>query len=69
MGALYAQGLAWDEMNSVIRRYAKQMGSIHQLISDITLPLISLFSGAGFNRVVKESMSHGPQQIEDLWLR
>lgn len=69
MAALYAQGLTWEQMKAVVREYAAQMGSVSQLLSDITLPLISLFSGAGFDRVVRESLSSGPQFIEDLWLR
>lgn len=69
MAALYAQGLPWEEMKLVVRQYATQMGSVGQLVRDITLPLISLFSGAGFDRVVRQSMANGPQYIEDLWLR
>lgn len=36
---------------------------------DLTLPLISLFTGAGFNKIVKESFEHGAGRIEDLWLK
>lgn len=46
-----------------------QMGSVRHLLTDITLPIYSVFNGAGFNRVVREAFSHGPQAIEDLWLR
>ena len=45
------------------------MGSVRHLLSDLTLPLISVFSGAGFDRVVRDSMALGAQRIEDLWLR
>eukprot|EP00884_Botryococcus_braunii_P018904 jgi/Botrbrau1/5698/Bobra.0071s0031.1 len=69
MAALYAQGLSWEQMKLVVREYATQMGSVGQLVRDITLPVISLFSGAGFDRVVRQSMANGPQYIEDLWLR
>lgn len=69
MAALYAQGLAWERMHTVVREYAAAMGSVRHLLSDLTLPLISVFSGAGFDRVVRESFSHGAQHIEDLWLR
>ena len=69
MAALYAQGLAWERMHAVVREYAAAMGSVRHLLSDLTLPLISVFSGAGFDRVVRESMAHGAQRIEDLWLR
>ena len=69
MAALYAQGLAWERMHAVVREYAAAMGSVRHLLSDLTLPLISVFSGAGFDRVVRESMASGAQRIEDLWLR
>ncbi len=36
---------------------------------DLTLPIISVFNGHGFDRVIRDSFSDGPQQIEDLWLR
>jgi hypothetical protein len=38
-------------------------------VQDLTLPLISLFTGAGFNKIVKESFEHGAGRIEDLWLK
>jgi hypothetical protein len=69
MAALYAQGLAWERMHGVVRAYAAAMGSVRHLLSDLTLPLISVFSGAGFDRVVRDSMGHGAARIEDLWLR
>ncbi|CAL8463928.1 g3463 [Coccomyxa elongata] len=68
MAALYAQGLSWERMHQVVREYAGAMGSVRHLVSDLTLPLISVFSGAGFDRVVRESMAAGAQRIEDLWL-
>ena len=69
MAALYAQGLSWERMHQVVREYAGAMGSVRHLVSDLTLPLISIFSGAGFDRVVRESMALGAQRIEDLWLK
>ena len=36
---------------------------------DLTLPLISLFTGRGFDAVIQETFESGPQRIEDLWLR
>ncbi|EIE18912.1 patatin-domain-containing protein, partial [Coccomyxa subellipsoidea C-169] len=68
MAALYAQGLSWERMHRVVRDYAGAMGSVRHLLSDLTLPLISVFSGAGFDRVVRESFGHGAERIEDLWL-
>lgn len=69
MAALYAQGLAWECMHDVVREYAGAMGSVRHLLSDLTLPIISVFSGAGFDRVIRHSFQHGAQRIEDLWLR
>ena len=69
MAALYAQGLSWERMHRVVRDYAGAMGSVRHLLSDLTLPLISVFSGAGFDRVVRESFGHGAERIEDLWLK
>ena len=69
MAALYAQGLAWERMHEVVREYAGAMGSVRHLLSDLTLPIISVFSGAGFDRVIRQSFLHGAQRIEDLWLR
>ena len=67
--ALRVQGLRWDRMHGIVQAYSKQMGSIRHLLSDLTLPLISVFSGHGFDHVVRESFAQGAQQIEDLWLR
>jgi predicted acylesterase/phospholipase RssA len=69
MAGLYAQGLTWEQMHRTVRSYATQMGSVRHLISDLTLPIISVFNGHGFDRVIRESFSDGPQHIEDLWLR
>ena len=38
-------------------------------VQDLTLPLISLFTGRGFDAVIQETFESGPQRIEDLWLR
>ena len=69
MAALYAQGLAWERMHDVVREYDGAMGSVRHLLSDLTLPIISVFSGAGFDRVIRESFKCGAQRIEELWLR
>ena len=69
MAALYAQGLAWERMHEVVREYAGAMGSVRHLLSDLTLPIISVFSGAGFDRIIRQSFTFGAQRIEDLWLR
>ncbi len=69
MAALYSQGLAWEQMHHLVREYARQMSSVQHLLWDLTLPIMSVFNGVGFDRVVRETFRHGAQQIEDLWLR
>ncbi|KAA6424228.1 MAG: patatin-like phospholipase domain-containing 7, partial [Trebouxia sp. A1-2] len=68
MAALYSQGLAWEQMHHLVREYARQMSSVQHLLWDLTLPIMSVFNGVGFDRVVRETFKHGAQQIEDLWL-
>ena len=69
MAALYAQGLPWEQMHQLVRDYAGKMSSIKHLFTDLTLPIMSIFSGKGFDDIIRETFQHGPQQIEDLWLR
>lgn len=69
MAALYSQGLAWEQMHYLVREYARQMSSVRHLLWDLTLPIMSVFSGVGFDQVIRETFKHGAQQIEDLWLR
>lgn len=69
MAGLYAQGLTWEQMHRVVRSYATQMGSMRHLLSDLTLPIISIFNGRGFDGIIRNSFQDGPQLIEDLWLR
>ena len=44
------------------------MGSMRHLLSDLTLPVLSVFNGAGFDKAMQETFSAGAQRIEDLWL-
>ncbi|GAB4820172.1 hypothetical protein N2152v2_007218 [Parachlorella kessleri] len=67
MAALHAQGLPFSSMQAAVRNYAAQMANPVSLLWDLTLPLISVFTGSGFDAVVREALSHGPQRIEDLW--
>lgn len=68
MAGLYAQDVGWTAMQANVAAYAARLGSVRELVSDLTLPLLSVFSGRGFDRVVKEAFADGPQRIEDLWL-
>lgn len=69
IAGLYAQQLPWAEMMQRVREYSRQMGSVRALLADLTLPILSVFSGAGFDRVIRNAFSSGPQRIEDLWLQ
>jgi len=69
IAGLYAQNLPWEQMLDRVRKYSKEMGSIRALLSDLTLPILSVFSGSGFDRVVQEAFDGGSQRIEDLWLQ
>lgn len=69
MAGLFAQGLSWEAMQLVTQAYARQMSSVRHLLWDITIPILSVFTGRAFDRVVKESFQYGASHIEDLWLR
>lgn len=51
MAALFAQGWEQEELTKRVRTYAKKMASVRHLLSDVTLPILSLFSGHQFDRV------------------
>lgn len=68
MAALYAQGLSREQLQSKVHEYASKMGSMKAMLRDLTLPLLSIFSGRGFDEVMRQSFSAGADQIEDLWL-
>ena len=69
IGGIYAQDIGFAEMHAKVRAYAAEMGSARRLFTDLTLPLLSVFTGAGLDSVVKQAFSQGPQRIEDLWVR
>jgi hypothetical protein len=51
IGGLFAQGLSNDDMFARVRAFATLMSSPRHLLSDVTLPILSLFSGHQFDRV------------------
>lgn len=69
IAGMFAQDVGWSAMHANVRAYAAEMGSARRLIADLTLPLLSVFTGAGLDSVVKQAFSQGPQRIEDLWIR
>ena len=68
MAALYAQGLSREMLQSKVHTYASKMGSMGHLLRDLTLPLLSVFSGKGFDEAMRQCFSSGADQIEDLWI-
>ena len=43
------------------------MNQIWRSLVDLTYPVTSMFSGAGFNHLIRETFGE-EHQIEDLWL-
>ncbi len=41
--------------------YATQLGSVRRLLADLTLPVLSLFSGSAFDDAVKRVFARGAQ--------
>lgn len=67
IAALFAQNLPIELMARLVRQYADKLGNIKEILFDLTLPILSVFSGYHFDRVLRDVFSHGPQNIEDLW--
>ena len=80
MGAAYARHAGVTAgMVSAVSHLAVNLGSVYGLLSDLTLPLLSIFSGKGFSRLVRECLEAeakgGPAigedrrvDISDSWL-
>lgn len=51
MAALYAQRLPKNRFVQKVRTYASTMTSVRHLLSDLTLPILSVFSGGAFDEV------------------
>ncbi|CAG7837535.1 unnamed protein product [Allacma fusca] len=66
MGALWCSERNVTTMTQKAREWSKKMTQWWRQILDLTYPATSMFSGAGFNQTIKETISD--IQIEDLWL-
>ena len=64
---MYARSLSTSHMLPMLRENMHVLSSPHHLLTDLTLPLLSLFSGKGLDGVVKSSVGTDTE-IEDLWL-
>ncbi|KAM6170165.1 patatin-like phospholipase domain-containing protein 7 [Rhynchocyon petersi] len=66
MGALYAEERNYGRMRIRAKQWAEDMTSMVKAVLDLTYPITSMFSGAGFNSGVYSVFKD--RQIEDLWL-
>ncbi len=44
-------------IRAAVKEYAEQMGSVRHLLSDLTLPLLSVFSGSGLDGALQRLFS------------
>ncbi|VTJ54164.1 Hypothetical predicted protein [Marmota monax] len=66
MGALYSEERNYSQMRIRAKQWAEDMTSVVKTILDLTYPITSMFSGAGFNSSICSIFRD--RQIEDLWL-
>ncbi|XP_053523792.1 patatin-like phospholipase domain-containing protein 7 isoform X1 [Artibeus jamaicensis] len=66
MGALYAEERNYSQIRIRAKQWAEDMTSVVKTVLDLTYPITSMFSGAGFNSSICSVFQD--RQIEDLWL-
>ncbi|XP_048202887.1 patatin-like phospholipase domain-containing protein 7 isoform X3 [Perognathus longimembris pacificus] len=66
MGALYSEERCYSQMRIRAKQWAENMTSMVKTMLDLTYPITSMFSGAGFNSTLCSIFQD--RQIEDLWL-
>lgn len=66
MGALWAQEADLTSVTQLARDWSFHMTSLRYQILDLTYPATAMFTGAAFNRTIRDVF--GDRQIEDLWL-
>ena len=66
MGALYAEERNSSQMRIRAKQWAEGMTSMVKTVLDLTYPVTSVFSGAGFNSGIYSVFKD--RQIEDLWI-
>uniref|UniRef100_G3T5N9 lysophospholipase n=1 Tax=Loxodonta africana TaxID=9785 RepID=G3T5N9_LOXAF len=66
MGALYSEERDYSRMRIRARQWAEDVTSMVNTVLDLTYPITSMFSGAGFNSSTRSVFKD--RQIEDLWL-
>lgn len=66
VGALWAEERSPEAVADRAKRWCDVMGSLWQKVLDLTYPITSMFTGAGFNGSIEGVF--GDRQIEDLWI-
>ncbi|XP_044938746.1 patatin-like phospholipase domain-containing protein 7 isoform X1 [Mustela putorius furo] len=66
MGALYAEERNYSQIRIRAKQWAEDMTSVVKTVLDLTYPITSMFSGAGFNSSICSVFKD--RQIEDLWI-
>jgi len=66
VGALWAEERSPEAVADRAKVWCDVMGSLWQKVLDLTYPITSMFTGAGFNSAIEGVF--GDRQIEDLWI-
>uniref|UniRef100_A0A452G146 lysophospholipase n=1 Tax=Capra hircus TaxID=9925 RepID=A0A452G146_CAPHI len=66
MGALYSEERSYSQIRIRAKQWAEDMMSMVRTMLDLTYPITSMFSGAGFNSSISSVFKD--RQIEDLWI-
>ncbi|XP_042101246.1 patatin-like phospholipase domain-containing protein 7 isoform X2 [Ovis aries] len=66
MGALYSEERSYSQIRIRAKQWAEDMMSMVKTMLDLTYPITSMFSGAGFNSSISSVFKD--RQIEDLWI-
>ena len=66
MAALYARHASTTHMLPRVKELVGVLSSPRHLLTDLTLPVLSIFSGKGVDRILRTVL--GDTDIEDLWL-
>ena len=66
MAALYARHASTTHMLPRVKELVGALSSPRHLLTDLTLPVLSIFSGKGVDRILRTVL--GDTDIEDLWL-
>lgn len=69
MAGLAAHDFDLEELKARVKKYADHVGSVWNILWDLTPPLLAVLTGGGLNKGVKLAYSDGCSKIEDLWLR